>query len=69
MAIDINAIRRKLGSLQTTNNKTSLLWKPEPGQNTIRIVPYQFNKENPFIEFLNHAYKYPEKQNFRRFTR
>lgn len=54
MAIDINAIRRKLGNLQTTNNKTSLLWKPEPGQNTIRIVPYQFNKENPFIELFFH---------------
>ena len=54
MAIDINAIRRKLGSLQTQNNKTSLLWKPSPGVNTIRIVPYQFNKENPFIELYFH---------------
>ena len=50
MAIDLSAIRNKLNGLQNTNNRTSNLWKPEPGKNQVRIVPYQFNKENPFLD-------------------
>jgi hypothetical protein len=30
------------------------LWKPEPGKQQIRIVPYQHNKDNPFIELYFH---------------
>ena len=48
--MDLNAIRKRLGQLQTTNNRTSSLWKPQPGKTQIRIVPYEFNKDNPFIE-------------------
>jgi hypothetical protein len=33
-----------------------LLWKPKEGTQTIRIVPYKFNSENPFIE-LKFYYK------------
>lgn len=54
MAIDLNAIRNKLNKLQTTNQRTSNLWKPEPGKNQLRIVPYQHNKENPFMELFFH---------------
>ncbi len=54
MAIDLSAIRNKLNGLQNTNNRTSNLWKPEPGKNQVRIVPYQFNKENPFLELFFH---------------
>jgi len=52
--MDLNAIRKRLGQLQTTNNRTSNLWKPQPGKTQIRIVPYAFNKENPFIELFFH---------------
>ncbi len=53
--MDLNAIRKRLGQLQTTNNRTSSLWKPQPGKTQIRIVPYAFNKDNPFIElFFNY---------------
>ena len=52
--MDLNAIRKRLGQLQTTNNRTSSLWKPQPGKTQIRIVPYAFNKENPFIELFFH---------------
>jgi hypothetical protein len=52
--MDLNAIRKRLGQLQTTNNRTSSLWKPQPGNQQIRIVPYAFNKENPFIELFFH---------------
>ena len=54
MAIDLNAIRSKLNKLQTTNQRTSNLWKPEPGKNQLRIVPYQHNKDNPFMELYFH---------------
>ena len=52
--MDLNAIRKRLGQLQTTNNRTSSLWKPQPGKTQIRVVPYEFNKDNPFIELFFH---------------
>ena len=52
--MDLNAIRKRLGQLQTTNNRTSSFWKPQPGKTQIRIVPYEFNKDNPFIELFFH---------------
>ena len=54
MAIDLDAIRRKLNNLQSQTGRQDNLWKPEPGKNQIRIVPYQFNKDNPFIEMYFH---------------
>ena len=54
MAIDLDAIRRKLNNLQTQTGRQDSLWKPEPGKNQVRIVPYQFNKDNPFIEMYFH---------------
>jgi hypothetical protein len=54
MAIDLEAIRRKLNNLQTQTGRQDNLWKPEPGKNQVRIVPYQHNKENPFIEMYFH---------------
>ena len=47
--MDINAIKKRLSQLKDTNTRTSNLWKPEPGTQQVRIVPYKFNKENPFI--------------------
>ena len=52
--MDLNAIKKRLNQLQTTNNRTSSLWKPHPGKTQIRIVPYAFNKDNPFIELFFH---------------
>ncbi len=54
MAIDLDAIRRKLGDLQSQTTRTSHLWKPSPGKNQVRIVPYQYNKDNPFQELFFH---------------
>ena len=54
MALDLDAIRRKLNNLQSQTGRQDNLWKPEPGKNQIRIVPYQFNKDNPFIELYFH---------------
>ena len=52
--MDLNAIKNRLSQLQTTNNRTSNLWKPQPGNQIVRIVPYKFNKDNPFIELYFH---------------
>ena len=52
--MDLNAIKNRLSQLQTTNNRTSNLWKPSPGNQIVRIVPYKFNKDNPFIELYFH---------------
>ena len=52
--MDLNAIKKRLSQLQTTNNRTSSLWKPQPGKTQISIVPYSFNKDTPFIELFFH---------------
>jgi len=54
MALDLDAIRRKLSGLQQQTGKSNTLWKPEAGKNQIRIVPYQYNKANPFLEMYFH---------------
>ena len=52
--MDLNAIKNRLSQLQTTNTRTSNLWKPSPGTQVVRIVPYKHNKDNPFIELYFH---------------
>lgn len=50
MALDLNAIKAKLNSLQNTGNKSAYLFKPELGKTTVRILPYKHNPDYPFIE-------------------
>ena len=52
--MDLNAIKNRLNQLQTANNRTSNLWKPQPGNQIVRIIPYKYNKDNPFIELYFH---------------
>ena len=52
--MDISAIRKRLEQLQTSNTKTNNLWKPQPGKQVVRVVPYQHNKDNPFQELFFH---------------
>ena len=55
MGINLDAIRGKLNKLQqNTTSRANDLWKPQPGKHQVRIVPYLFNKENPFIELYFH---------------
>ena len=54
MAIDLEAIRRKLNDLSSQTKRTDNLWKPKPGSNQVRIVPYQHDKDNPFMELFFH---------------
>ena len=52
--MDLNLVKKRLNQLQSTTQRTSNLWKPQPGKQQIRIVPYKFNKDNPFIELFFH---------------
>jgi len=52
--MDINAIKSKLATLQSTTSTTKNFWKPEPGTQVVRVVPYKHNKDNPFIELYFH---------------
>jgi hypothetical protein len=53
MSLDLAKIKGRLEALKNTTNKTTSLWKPQ-GKQTIRIVPYAHNHENPFIELYFH---------------
>ena len=52
--MDINAIKSRLTTLQATSNTKDNFWKPDPGKQVVRIVPYKHNKDNPFIELFFH---------------
>ena len=52
--MDINAIKSKLATLQSTTTNKDNFWKPEPGTQVVRVVPYKHNKDNPFIELFFH---------------
>ena len=54
MAINLDAIRGRLNKLQTNTRTSVETWKPTPGKYQVRLVPYKFNKENPFIELYFH---------------
>ena len=58
MAINMDVIKSRLTSLQNTGKKTSkvkdFIWKPTPGKQVVRIVPYQHQPDNPFMELKFH---------------
>lgn len=52
--MDIQQIKDRLNSLQRTQSTADSFWKPPSGKTQVRIVPYKFNKDNPFIELYFH---------------
>ena len=54
MALDISKLKSRLSSLTNQGNKTNLIWKPKPGKQVVRIVPYKYQTDNPFIELKFH---------------
>ena len=52
--MDLDAIKSKLNQLQSTTSTANNFWKPDPGKQVVRIVPYTHNKENPFVELFFH---------------
>lgn len=54
MALDLKTIKSILNSLSNNNSTKNLFWKPSPGKQVVRIVPYKFCPENPFVELKFH---------------
>ena len=58
MALDLDAIKAKLSELQSSSGggkkNSDLFWKPPVGKSQVRIVPYAFDKSNPFQELYFH---------------
>lgn len=54
MAIDLDKIKAKLTNLSQSNNRKNYQWKPQPGKQQVRIVPYMHQLDNPFIELYFH---------------
>ena len=52
--MDISLALKRFQTLQNTAKKSDHLFKPANGNSIIRIVPYKFNKDNPFIELYFH---------------
>lgn len=53
MAIDLAAIRKKLGQLSGQNSKKNVMWRPEEGsETTIRLIAYPNNDGQPFKEMM-----------------
>ena len=52
--MDISQIKSRLTQLQSQTSTTKNFWKPDPGKQVVRIVPYKHNKANPFIELYFH---------------
>jgi hypothetical protein len=52
--MDISLALKRFNSLQNNTKKSDSIFKPANGRTTIRIVPYKFNKDLPFIELYFH---------------
>lgn len=59
MPVNVSKLAERLRQFEEgakASEFAKLLWKPKEGTQTVRIVPYKFNPENPFIE-LKFYYK------------
>jgi hypothetical protein len=53
MAVNVQKLAERLKQFedgQKSSEFAKLLWKPKEGTQTVRIVPYKFNADSPFIE-------------------
>lgn len=58
MGVNLDLVKKKLDKLNNRRSRSDRIWKPDPGKQTIRIIPYKYNKEFPFIELYFH-YNFP----------
>jgi len=55
--MDLDVIKKRLDSLNKQSNNSgggnkNLFWKPSVGKQLIRVVPFKYNKANPFSEMM-----------------
>jgi hypothetical protein len=55
--VNLDLLRKKLDTISGKNKTSNHFWKPENGTQTVRIVPYKYNLENPFIELRFYYYQ------------
>jgi hypothetical protein len=55
--MNLDFIKNKLDALQGKNKQSSKFWKPSEGEQKVRILPYKFNRENPFTELKFYYYR------------
>lgn len=53
MPTNINKIKEKIGDV-ASKTKQSAIWKPSKPKNIVRIVPYNKDKECPFVKLFFH---------------
>lgn len=59
MAIDVSKLASRLKQFEDEAKQSEAskhVWKPKEGLQTVRIVPYKFNQDSPFVE-LSFYYK------------
>jgi hypothetical protein len=58
MPIDLAKIKQRYESFQNNDKRSSktkeFVWKPTPGKQVVRIVPNQYQPDNPFVELKFH---------------
>jgi hypothetical protein len=54
MSLNLDELRNKFNQLSNRPRVSDVLWKPQEGNNVVRIVPLHSNTENPFIEAYFH---------------
>ena len=52
--LDLTKVKQKLSNITDTSGKNSTIWKPQPGSQIIRFVPYKYDLEFPFKELFFH---------------
>lgn len=61
--LDMNKVKEQLAAAKRTVKKTStntntrlkeLIWKPEEGENLIRMIPNQYQEDTPFVKLTFH---------------
>lgn len=56
MTLDIATLRAKYEQLQEKDNRYKNVWKPQAGNQIIRILPWSKRPDNPFIELHFHYF-------------
>lgn len=55
MGIDLDKVKQKLQNMKNSGNRSGgRIWRPDEGTQKVRMVPYRFNKDYPFIELYFH---------------
>ncbi len=52
--LDLEFVRNRLKQFKEASNKSKDTWKPENGEQVIRIVPRKLTPRNPFVELFFH---------------